>query len=154
MAPSIDTTLLALLLALSNLDTLLSPTEQAALKQAGEQLDANPKGWSVIEKGLMKVVESNNSLHQQYQAAIALLDATGGKIPTELLPSESELEEVLRTGKKLEKRPYKPKSPEDSQNNEILNISTKVLNTPNPAEATQKLPWGKLKEFLKTALNK
>ena len=59
-----------MLLALSNLNEALSPTEQAALNKAGKQLDANPKAWDIIEIGLMKVVGANDSLHQQYQAAI------------------------------------------------------------------------------------
>lgn len=91
MTASIDTTLLALLLALSNLDEPLSETEQAALNTVGKQLDANPKAWELIEKGLMKVVVANDSLNQQYQVAIALLEAVDGKIPSGLLPTEAEL---------------------------------------------------------------
>lgn len=154
MTAPIDTTLLALLLALSNLDESLSPTEQAALNKAGKQLDANPKAWNIIEKGLMKVVEANDSLNQQYQAAIALLEAVDGKIPSGLLPTEAELEQLLTVGNKLEKRAGKPKPVQDSQSNEILNMSTEVLKTLNPVEASKKLPLEKLKDFFKTTFNK
>lgn len=154
MTPSIDTTLLALLIALSNLDEPLSPTEQAALNKAGKQLDANPKAWNIIEKGLMKVVVANDSLNQQYQVAIDLLEAVDDKIPSGLLPTESELEQVSRVGNKLEKRPYKPKPVKESQSNEILNMSTEVLKTLNPVEASKKLPLEKLKDFFKTTFNK
>jgi hypothetical protein len=154
MTPSIDTTLLALLIALSNLDKPLSETEQAALNKVGKQLDANPKAWDIIEKGLMKVVGANDSLHQQYQAAIALLEAVDGKIPSGLLPTEAELEQLLTVGNKLEKRPYKPKPVEDSKSQEIFNTSIEVLKSLNPAETTKKLPLDKLKDFLKTTFNK
>jgi hypothetical protein len=154
MTPSIDTTLLALLLALSNLDEPLSETEQAALNKVGKQLDANPKAWDIIEKGLMKVVVANDSLNQQYQVAIDLLEAVDGKIPSGLLPTEAELEQLLTVGNKLEKRPYKPKPVENSQTNEILNMSSEVLKTLNPVETSKKLPLDKLKEFFKTTFNK
>ena len=154
MTASIDTTLLALLLALSNLDEPLSETEQAALNKVGKQLDANPKAWNIIEKGLMKVVGANDSLHQQYQAAIALLEAVDGKIPSGLLPTEAELEQLLTVGNKLEKRAGKPKPVQDSQSNEILNTSTEVLKSLSPAETSKKLPLNKLKDFLKTTFNK
>jgi hypothetical protein len=154
MTPSIDTTLLALLIALSNLDKPLSETEQAALNKVGKQLDANPQACDIIEKGLMKVVGANDSLHQQYQAAIALLEAVDGKIPSGLLPTEAELEQLLTVGNKLEKRPYKPKPVEDSKSQEIFNTSIEVLKSLNPAETTKKLPLDKLKDFLKTTFNK
>ena len=153
MTPSIDTTLLALLLALSNLDEPLSSTEQAALNKAGKQLDAN-QAWDLIEKGLMKVVVANDSLHQQYQVAIALLETVDGKIPSGLLPTEAELEKLLTVGNKLEKRPYKPKPVEDFESKEILNTSIEVLKSFSPAETSKKLPLNKLKYFLKTTFNK
>lgn len=153
MTASIDTTLLALLLALSNLDEPLSETEQAALNTVGKQLDANPKAWELIEKGLMKVVVANDSLNQQYQVAIALLEAVDGKIPSGLLPTEAELEQVLTVGNKLEKRPYKPKPVENYPSNEILNASIEVLKSLNPVETTKKSPFDKLKNFVKTTLN-
>lgn len=153
MTPSIDTTLLALLLALSNLDEPLSSTEQAALNKAGKQLDAN-QAWDLIEKGLMKVVVANDSLHQQYQVAIALLEAVDGKIPSGLLPTEAELEQLLTVENKLEKRAGKPKPVQNSQSQEILNMSTEVLKTLNPVETSKKLPLDKLKDFFKTTFNK
>ncbi|MEG4334037.1 hypothetical protein QUB40_19185 [Microcoleus sp. AT9_A2] len=154
MTPSIDTILLALLLALSNLDEPLSPTEQAALNKVGKQLDANPKAWDSIAKGLMKVVEANDSLNQQYQVAIALLEAVDGKIPSGLLPTEAELEQLLTVGNKREKRAGKPKPVQDSQSNEILNTSIEVLKSLNPAETSKELPFDKLKYFFKTTFNK
>ncbi len=153
MTPSIDTTLLALLLALSNLDEPLSETEQAALNKVGKQLDAN-QAWDLIEKGLMKVVVANDSLNQQYQVAIALLEAVDGKIPSGLLPTEAELEQLLTVENKLEKRAGKPKPVQDIQSNEIINMSTEVLKTLNPVETSKRLPLDKLKDFFKTTFNK
>ncbi|MCC3537013.1 MAG: hypothetical protein JGK03_23135 [Microcoleus sp. PH2017_25_DOB_D_A] len=153
MTVSIDTTLLALLLALSNLDEPLSPTEQAALNKVGKQLDAN-QAWDLIEKGLIKVVVANDSLNQQYQVAIALLEAVDGQIPSELLPTEAELEQLLTVENKLEKRAGKPKPVQNSQSQEILNMSTEVLKTLNPVETSKKLPLDKLKDFFKTTFNK
>jgi hypothetical protein len=153
MTVSIDTTLLALLLALSNLDEPLSPTEQAALNKVGKQLDAN-QAWDLIEKGLMKVVVANDSLHQQYQVAIALLEAVDGKIPAGLLPTEAELEQVLTVENKLEKRAGKNKRVENPQSNEILNMGIKVVKNTDPVAESKKVPLEKLKDFFKTTLNK
>lgn len=154
MTPSIDTTLLALLLALSNLDAPLTDAEKDALNTTGEQLDANLKAWNTIEKGLMKAIEANHSLHQQYQAARTLLQAVDRNIPRELLPTEAELEEVLGISTILEKRPYKPKLSDDSQSDAILSMSIKVLNTPNPEKTTKKITrLEKLLQFLKPPAN-
>lgn len=149
MTAPVKTTLLALLLTLKNLEVPLSTAEQEALNKVGKQLEANPNAWKVIEKGLMNVIEANPSLNQLYQAAKAQLDAVDGNIPPNLLPTKTELEQVLPAASQREKRPYEPSKDENEKSDEILNMTRKILNTPDPADTAKKLSrLEKLWQFL------
>jgi hypothetical protein len=149
MAAPVKTTLLALLLALKNLEIPFSAAEQAALKKVGKQLDADPDDWEFIERGLMKAVEANTSLNRLYQAAKGQLDALEGNIPPDLLPTKAELKQALPAVSQHEKRAYFEGKP-DEESNEILNISIKILTTSDPVDTTKKLSsLEKLWEFLK-----
>jgi hypothetical protein len=154
MAAPVKTTLLALLLALKNLEVPFSAAEQAALKKVGKQLDADPDDWEFIERGLMKAVEANTSLNQLYQAAKAQLDALEGNIPPDLLPTKAELKQALPAVSQHEKRAYFEGKP-DEESNEILNISINILTTSDPIDTTRKLSsLEKLWHFLKTRSTK
>ena len=154
MTAPVKTTLLALLLTLKNLENPLSPAEQTALNKAGKQLKADPDDWEFIESGLMTAVEANPSLNQLYQAAKAQLDAVDGNIPPDLLPTKTELEQVLPAVSKREKRPWFEGKP-DEKSDEILNIAVNILTNPDPADTTKKLnSLEKLWQFLKTRSNK
>jgi hypothetical protein len=133
-----QTTLLALLLALNTLETRLSLAEQENLKTVGKQLEANPKAWKITEKRLLKGIEANPSLNQRYQTAKAQLDALDGNIPSELLPTLTELEQILPTGISREKFPWFEGEP-DTKSQEFLNLSVKVLTNPDPVNTTKKL---------------
>jgi hypothetical protein len=154
MTAPVKTTLLALLLTLKNLEDPLSPAEEAALNKVGKQLEANPNAWKVIEKGLMNVIEANRSLNQLYQAAKAQLDAVDGNIPSDLLPTKTELEQALPAASQREKRPWFEGKP-DEKSDAILNIAVNILTTPDPADTTKKLSsLEKLWQFLKKSSNK
>ena len=43
----------------------------------------------------MAIIEANDALNQLYQQAKAKLDAVDGPIPSELLPTDAELENAL-----------------------------------------------------------
>ncbi|WP_226591692.1 CHAT domain-containing protein [Microseira wollei] len=88
-------TLLALLLALRELETPLSADEQAVLQDVGQQLAIDPDYWDFIQEGLMAVIEANSALNHLYHSNRAKLDALDGRIPRELLPSLAELEQEL-----------------------------------------------------------
>ena len=138
MDASVNTTLIALLLALKDLKDPLSPTEQANLETVGEQLAVAPNRWESIEKGLIKVIEANPSLNQQYQATKAKLDAMDGNIPADLLPNEAELAQELGTGKTREIRGYKPGKPAQSDINVIINDLVVPILRNNDSSTTAK----------------
>ncbi|HEY9634472.1 MAG TPA: hypothetical protein V6D14_13750 [Coleofasciculaceae cyanobacterium] len=162
MAAPIETTLLALSLALKNLEDPLIPTAQAALKKVGNQLaalkkvgsplDANPNASKVIEEGLTKVIEGNASLNQLYQAAKAKLDAVDGNIPPELLPSEAELIQELSTASMREIRGRKPGKPAQTNNSVIINdIVIPILKEPSNAQKLSFLE--RLQRYIQEASN-
>lgn len=142
MDASVNTTLIALLLALKDLKDPLSPTEQANLETVGEQLALAPNRWESIEKDLMKVIEANPSLNQQYLATKAKLDGMDGNIPADLLPNEAELTQELATGTTREIRGYKPGKPAQSDPTVLINdIVVPVLRNNDPPTTAKKLSF-------------
>ncbi len=69
--PAATSTLLALLLALKNLESHLNKNELAQLYEIGEQLKLDPDDWEFIYDGLKSIVESNTSLKEAFQSAYA-----------------------------------------------------------------------------------
>ncbi len=131
-------TLLAILLALNNLEAPLSPTEQAALKKAGQRLAMRPKNWESIIKQLMDGLVANTSFTQLYQSAKSQLDAVNGQILSNQLPTKNELKQALPGCSEVVKRAYFEGQPDD-KSNEILNMTINILTTPEPTETTKKL---------------
>lgn len=153
MTESPQTTLLALLLALKQLETPLTTDEQAALKTAGQQLELDPDDWDYTKEGLMAVIENNPSLAQFYQTAKAKLDAIDGNIPLELLPTELEQEVELLADEKREPVTfgYFEGEPE-RESDEILNISINVLTKKDSAQTAKNLSFIKrIQEFLQSS---
>ncbi|MGB3511464.1 MAG: hypothetical protein WBA93_19950 [Microcoleaceae cyanobacterium] len=138
MTTAVPNTLLALLLALKNLDNPLSENERQALTDVGQQLRLDPNDWEFIEADLMAIVEANDALNQLYQQVKAKLDAVDDPIPSDLLPTEAELEKVLPSESEGGRRAYFEGKP-DEQSNEILNLTTNILTNPEPEETTKKL---------------
>ncbi|MDY7003323.1 MAG: hypothetical protein SWX82_04980 [Cyanobacteriota bacterium] len=139
MNENFNSTLLAILLTLNNLEVPLSPSEQAALTKAGQRLAMRPKNWESIIKQLMDELVSNSSFTQLYQVKKSQLDAVKDKITFELLPTESELKQAFLDSNEVVKRAYFEGKP-DKQSKEILDLTVKVLTTEKPEETAQKLP--------------
>ena len=133
-------TLLALLLALKNLESPLSEDEGKALAEVGQQLKSDPDDWDFIEDNLMDIIQANDALKQLYQQTKAKLDALDRPIPSNLLPTDAELEKDPRA--RFEGKP-------DKQSNEISHQTVKVLKTEKPEETAKKLPFlERLSQFL------
>lgn len=144
-------TLLALLLALKNLENPLSEDERKALADVGQQLKSDPNDWDFIEEDLMAIIEANDALSRLYQEAKAKLDAVDRPIPPDLLPTKAELETVLTLPTEGGRRVETPegKSRDDEEKNEISDIVIAISRTPKPTEVVKKSGiMEKLKEFL------
>jgi hypothetical protein len=142
MAESAKTTLLALLLALKQLETPLTADEQADLDNVGKQLALDPDDWEYIQEGLIAIIEKNPSLDQLYQTAKAELEAIDGNIPPELLPTEQEQETELLADEKREPVTFGYSEGEpDRDTDEILNVSINVLTKENSAKTAKKLSF-------------
>jgi hypothetical protein len=139
MAAPVQTTLLALLLALKNLEDSLEEDQQEALADVVQQLDNHLDDWEFIEADLMAAIALNASLEQLYREAKTKLDAVDGNIPSDLLPTEAELKQALPAARQREKRPYKPSQADNEKSDAILNTSIGILTTPDPANTTKKL---------------
>ncbi|NEQ77342.1 MAG: hypothetical protein F6K23_32640 [Okeania sp. SIO2C9] len=148
MNTTIDNTLLALLLALKNLENPLNTQEQEALADVGQQLKLDSNDWDFIEDDLMATIHGNDALNQLYQKAKAKLDACDRPIPTDLLPTDAELENALPRESKGGTRAHFEGKP-DEQSNEILNLATNVVSTEKPEETAKKLSFlERLSQFL------
>lgn len=151
MTVPVNNSLLALLLALTDLQTPLSENEKSVLAEVSEQLSADLDAWKpLIEPSLQDMIQANTTLNQLYQTALFQLQAVDGNIPDNLLPSESELEQALPTSNQVVTRGFAPVSdPEDFESNEITNIAISILATKNPTESVKKLSgFEQIKQFL------
>jgi hypothetical protein len=142
MAESPRTTLLALLLALKQLETPLTADERAKLKTKGQQLAIDPDDWDYIQEGLMAIVEQNPSLDRLFQTAKMQLQAIDGNIPIELLPTRQEKEAELFVDDQREpvSRGYFEGEP-DRESDEILNTAINVLTKEDSAKTAKKLSF-------------
>lgn len=157
MSTNVNNTLLALMIALNELETPLSPDEESALSDVAAQLSLDPDAWeSDIEPNLIAIIEANPNLHQLYQAAKNQLDEVNGDIPKDLLPTQSELEQVAPTTAEVATRGFDPETDEsDFYSNEINNMVISILATPKPTETTKKLSrFERLKQFLRQPVAK
>ncbi len=141
MAESPRTTLLALLLALKQLETPLTTDERAKLKTKGQQLALDPDDWDYIQEGLMAVIQQNPSLDRLFQTAKVQLEAIDGKIPIELLPTQQEKEtELLAERRETVTFGYTEGEP-DKTSNEIVDVSINVLTQKDPSTTTKNLSF-------------
>lgn len=142
MATSRRITLLALLLALRQLETPLTDKERSKLRTKGQQLAIDPDDWDYIQEGLMAIVAQNPSLNSLYQTAKAQLEAIDGNIPIELLPTQQEKEAELFAGEKREPVTFgyfegKP----ERESDEILNTAINVLTKEDSSTTAKKLSF-------------
>jgi hypothetical protein len=148
-------TLLALLLALKDLEAPLSQEEQSVLADVAAQMYLKPNTWkSYSEPSLQKVIQANATLNQLYQAAKSQLDAVNGNIPLNLLPTETELEQALPPSNEPESRGFEPLNDgEDFESREIANMAISILATQNPPATAKKLSgFEQLKQFLQQSV--
>lgn len=149
--PTTNTTLLALLLALQDLDIPLTEPEQAAFTNIACQLQLEPDAWeSEIVPDLLALIQTNPNLNQRYQTAKSKLDSIGDTIPADLLPTSAELEQVIPTATQPTGRGFFPVTDDDDDDGlEINNVAIDILSAPNPTETAKKLSHlEKLKQFL------
>lgn len=145
-----DNSLLALLLALQDLEAPLSDREQSGLADVADQLYLDPDAWeSDIKPSVLATIQENASLSRLYEDAKSRLDAVG-HIPLDLLPTEAELEQASPNSGKMLARGFDPEGdPSDYNSHEITNVAVNVLSAASPTEMSQKLGYfEKLKQFL------
>ena len=153
----VNNTLLALMLALNELETPLSSDEESALSDIAAQLSLDPDAWeSDIEPNLNEIIAANPHLQQLYQAAKFQLDAVNGDIPQDFLPTQLELEKVVPAMAQVATRGFDPEADESEfHSSEINNMVIGILANPKPTETTKKLSrFEKLKQFLRPPIAK
>jgi len=145
-----NNTLLAFLLALTDLEIPLSQGETKSIKEIGDQLDAQPLAWERYTKPkLLEIIAANPELNQRYQTYYNQLDTTVD-IPPDYLPTEAEIQ-VVNTPSSTIMRGHKPKSSPTGYDQQINNIVIVVSRTEQPEAAVKQLPLDKLKQFLGTS---
>lgn len=152
MDTAVNNSLLALMLALNDLESPLSEEEESTLSEVADRLALDPDAWeSDIEPDLMAVIKSNSNFNQLFQNAKSQLDAVNGDIPKDLLPTQTELEKVIPAELEIATRGFDPEADESEfKSNEISNMVINILSNPNPAETTKKLSrFEQLKRFLR-----
>ncbi|NEQ83949.1 MAG: hypothetical protein F6K26_28330 [Moorea sp. SIO2I5] len=144
-------TLLAFLLALSDLDTPLTETENKMLAEIGDQLNGHSDEWeSHTKPELLKMLAANPELNEHYQTYSSQLN-TKVDIPLELLPTTAEIQPVNTPSSTLISKGIKPKSSPTGYDQQINNIVIVVSRTEQPEAAVKQLPLEKLKQFLGTS---
>lgn len=140
MNSSINKTLIALLLALKELQIPLSKDEQAILQDVGQQLDLDPDDWDFIEEQITALIEANYTLKQLFQAKIAKLDVLEGRIPREFLPNLAELKtKLFGESREIVTFDGQSKGENYDRSKQVINITSTILLTENQDQATKQL---------------
>ncbi|NEO30763.1 MAG: hypothetical protein F6K36_10080 [Symploca sp. SIO3C6] len=148
MGLAVNKTLLALVLALKDVEEV-SEAEKSAFRDAADQLQLEPDNWEEHESDLLRVIQDNPKLNQLYRTAKSQLDALSREIPSSLLPTQTELEQVIPTNQTPVTRGFEPII-DDDESYEINNTVINILTTSNPPEIAKKLSLiEKLQQFLK-----
>ncbi|MCL2932511.1 MAG: hypothetical protein MGG11_09670 [Trichodesmium sp. MAG_R03] len=139
MNNSMDKFLLSFMYAIKELETPLTSEETKKLKNIGQQLDNDPTAWEIYTEPMLKEIISNNSsLNKVFQNIQSNLENIGD-IPQDFIPTNEELIAVTQSKNSREERPIPKFSPEDSENDEITNISIQVFFSPEPSETVKKI---------------
>ena len=150
MDNSVNNTLLALILAVKNIETPLNKEEEASLSTAAQQFLANAQGWDIIiEPELMKMINGNPALDQEFQKIKSKLDNLS-TIPANLIPTTEELDSILPATSQ-EPKIFAPPNikPQDLKNNDITNMAIRVMLNSKSSTTVKKLNrLEKLWEFL------
>jgi hypothetical protein len=142
-------TIIAFLLAFQDLNTSLSTQEKQNFKEVAKQLDTQPKAWEThIKKRLLEIISANPELNQAYQFYQAQLQNIE-EIPDNLLPTESEIENLTSPEKAVVTRGFKPKSEAAGYETQLNNVVVIIGNSEQPEETVKKsTSLEKLKQFL------
>jgi hypothetical protein len=141
MAEPPKITLLALLIALEQLQTPLTPHEKEALENTASQLYLDPDDWDFIKEGLITTIQANPTLYQNYQTALTQLQLVNANIPSEQLPTQKELETELTSDNKEPTTFGYFEGEPDLESDEILNVTINVLTRQDPEQAAKKLSF-------------
>lgn len=149
MTTQINTTSLAFLLALQELDTPLSQEEKGTLKEIADQLDARPEAWeSFTEPLLLRMITDNELLNQRYQTYKSKLDSLE-MIPSELLPTVTEIEQAQSDETLAVPRGFKPQSEATGYNQQLNNAVIVISRSEQPEATAKKLSFTeKIKQVL------
>jgi len=154
MATSFNHTILAYLLALKDFPNPLDETERSNLKKVWEEYKIQPKNWDdYIEPDFVKIIQGNSLLNQFYQQYKNALDNLG-EIPDDLLPTQDEINQLVKKDKETDEETVGYKGFEDNSlppdvNKHIENAFIVFGQSETPEEAVKKLSSiGKLKQFL------
>jgi len=141
MNTQINTTSLAFLLALQELNTPLSEAEKRTLIEVADQLNYQPKAWSSdTEPLLVKMITSNPQLNQQYQLYKSKLDSLEN-IPVDLLPTATEIEQLKSSETGPVTRGFKPQSEATGYNQQINNAVILISHSEQPEETVKQLSF-------------
>lgn len=151
-------TLLALLLALNNLETPLNSQEQKRLYEVGEQLELDPDDWDFIEEGLMAIINNNPTFKVKFQEAFTKLNQIDEinalnwqDIITELRQPLIKNKEIEEKG--IEKRGFEPGQSINIVSHTLINdVVVPILKAEDPQSTSQQLTplqrfWNSLLEF-------
>ncbi len=137
-------TLLAMLLAIRDLDVALNNDEQKELFTIGEQLQLNPEMRDKTHAKLMSLIDSNPKLNEsftKYQTALISFLATENSENLDYLPTSEELLERLPPSNQTPTTlGPKPKKSKRSPSLTIINdIVVPILKSNNPREVSKSL---------------
>ncbi|MEQ9235458.1 MAG: hypothetical protein RIG66_15405 [Coleofasciculus sp. E2-BRE-01] len=149
MNTSMNTTILAFLLALQELDTSLSQSEKKTLAEIADQLYVRPEAWeSFTQPLLLKMIADNESLNQHYHVYKSKLDSLES-IPSELLPTVTEIEQIKDSATLANAKGFKSQSEATGYNQQINNVVIVISRSEYPEETVKKLSFTeKLKQIL------
>ena len=145
-----DKDLLAVLIALSDLQDPLSTLDISRLEEIAAQLYLSPETWESHSLPiLLDVLKNTPRLEHFYNTSRSQLMAEG-MIPSELIPTQAELEAVLPQSQDNNSRGIPPiTTSKDSQSHEIMNIAVAVFASETPSQSAKKLSrLNQLKQFL------
>jgi hypothetical protein len=145
-------TLLALFLALKDLDTL-NEHERASLRDTAYKLHLEPDNWQEHESELLTTIQANSRFNFLYQTYKSQLDAVQEEIPSHLLPTQAEVEAVIPQTQSPVERGKLPIN-DGYKSNEINNVAINILSTANPVETAKELSRiEQLKQFLQQSIS-
>lgn len=136
-----EQSLVALLLALSDVSDAIATETTTTLTTVAEQLAANPAAWDAyIAPNLESAIAQNSDLKAhflKYQSELAQLPQNE---IVEFLPKAAELEAVMPSPTAFVERGFAPGMADaPTASEEINNIAVRVLTSPEPVANTQKL---------------